>query len=517
MLRLILSSNIWTGTGRQIDGIIVEGATILWVGERTELGEPGSDMEVMDLGSAFVCPGLVDSHVHLIETGINLSGCNLRDLTSIPAIQAKLAECKSNNVIIASGYDDSILAEKRFLTTADLDAAVSDRPVFVVRRDGHSCVLNSKALAEIELDPATPGIERDATGNMTGVMRAKANSQVRAIWHKMISDEEKLAGCIKVALAVHKRGVTGVHALEGGWFGGDTDVDLMLLRRSEIPLELTIYHQIMDVAAVACQGLPRIGGCILLDGSFGSRTAALDHPYDDGNGDGLLYVEDEKLHKMVWEASARGMQCAVHAIGERAIDQAITIYEKAAGESACHKLRHRIEHFELPRPEHLEKVSKLGITVSMQPAFEYLWGGAGRMYESRLGPDWRKKTNPFRSILDAGIRVAFGSDSDITPLDPLLGMRAACNHPTPEQSVKPIEALRAYTLDSALLSRREDEVGILEPGFRSDITVLAQSPLEIPSSQIADLPVLMTMVGGEIMWMADSVKDKSGEQKITRS
>jgi predicted amidohydrolase YtcJ len=513
LLRLILSSNIWTGTGRDIEGVMVEGATIVWVGKRTELGELGTDIEVMDLGAAFVCPGLVDSHVHLIETGINLSGCNLRDLTSITAIQAKLAECAAASVVIASGYDDSILAEKRFLTAADLDAAVPDRPVFVVRRDGHSCVINSKALAEIELDPATPGIERDAAGKMTGVFRANANGQVRSIWHRMISDEEKLAGCIKAAQVVHKRGVTGVHALEGGWFGGDSDVDLLLLRRSEIPLELTIYHQIMDVAAVACQGLPRIGGCILLDGSFGSRTAAIDHPYSDGDGDGLLYIEDDRLLKMVWEASARGMQCAVHAIGERAIDQAISIYEKAAGESACHKLRHRIEHFELPRPEHLEKVAKLGITICMQPAFEYLWGGVGRMYESRLGPDWRKKTNPLRSILDAGIRVAFGSDSDITPLDPLLGMSAACNHPTPEQSVKAVEALRAYTMDSALLSRREDEVGILEPGFRSDITVLAHSPLEVPCAEIKDLPVLLTMVGGEIMWAADSVKGYIEQQK----
>jgi hypothetical protein len=138
------------------------------------------------------------------------------------------------------------------------------------------------------------------------------------------------------------------------------------------------------------------------------------------------------------------------------------------------------------------------------------------MYESRLGPDWRKKTNPFRSILDAGIRVAFGSDSDITPLDPLLGMGAACNHPTPEQSVKPVEALRAYTLDSAMLSRREDEVGILEPGFRSDITVLAQSPLEVPSAEIKDLPVLMTMIGGETMWVAEGVKEKLGLQKTPK-
>jgi len=299
-----------------VDGVMVEGATIVWAGKRQELGEPGGDIEVLDLGSAFVCPGLVDSHVHLTETGINLSGCNLRDLTTIPAIQAKLAECRNRGVVIASGYDDSILAEKRFLTAADLDAAIADRPLFVVRRDGHSCVLNSKALAEIEIDPTTPGIERDASGKMTGMFRAKANSLVRAIYHRMISDEEKLAGCIKTALAVHKRGVTGVHALEGGWFGGDTDVDVLLMHRSEIPLDLTIYHQIMDVAAVACQGLPRIGGCILLDGSFGSRTAALDHPYNDGEGDGMLYVEDERLHQMVWEASARGMQCAVHAIGE---------------------------------------------------------------------------------------------------------------------------------------------------------------------------------------------------------
>jgi predicted amidohydrolase YtcJ len=513
LLRLILSSNIWTGTGREVDGVMVEGASIVWTGRRQELGEPGSDIEVLDVGSAFVCPGLVDAHVHLTETGINLSGCDLRNLTSIPAIQAKLAECKGGGVVIASGYDDTILAEKRFLTAADLDIAISDRPVFVVRRDGHSCVLNSKALAEIKLDPATPGIERDAEGRMTGVFRTKANGQVRAAWHRLISDEEKLAGCVKAAMQVHKRGVTGVHALEGGWFGGDTDVDLLLSRRSEIPLDLTIYHQIMDVAAVACQGLPRIGGCILLDGSFGSRTAALDHPYNDGEGDGFLYIEDERLHGMVWEASARGMQCAVHAIGERAIDQAITIYEKAAGESACRKLRHRIEHFELPRPEHLEKVAGMGIAVCMQPAFEYLWGGAGRMYESRLGPEWRTKTNPFRSVLDAGIRLAFGSDSDITPLDPLLGMSAACNHPTPGQSVKVVEALRAYTMDSALLSRREDEVGILEPGYRSDITVLGQSPLETPSPDIKDLPVLLTVLGGEIVWLADEIKGKMAANK----
>lgn len=508
MMKLLLCKSIWSGEGRTIDAVLVEGSSIVWTGNRTELGPVESDTEVLELGDAFMCPGLVDTHVHFIETGISLRGCDLRESASIKEIQERLSAHKGSSMILASGYDDTILAEKRFLCAADLDVAVKDRPVFVSRRDGHSCVLNTMALWEVNLPPETQGICLDENGNMTGMFKGDANQIIRTTWHRLIPLQEKMEGCMEAAHLAHQRGATGCHALEGGWFCGDGDVEMLLRRRHEIPFNLTIYHQIMDVGAVVAQGLPRIGGCLLLDGSFGSRSAALDKPYHDGIGDGNLYMEDEVLSKMVWEATAQGLQCAVHAIGERAIDQALRVYEKAAGAPACRALRHRIEHFELPRPEHIEKAAQLGICLGMQPAFERYWGGEGNMYEMRLGPERRKQTNPFRSILDKGIRVGFGSDSDITPLDPMLGMGAACTHPTEEQRVKPIEALRAYTVDAARISRTEEESGVLSGGCRSDITVLARNPLAVPGEEIEHINVLMTMVGGEIVfWNSDVARE----------
>ena len=482
--------------------VLLAKGRIALVGSTDEVLAAREGGEVLDLRGRALLPGFIDTHVHLMATGIEGVGLRLQDCRSLAEVMNLVRRAAEGQAVVrALGLDPARLAEQRYPTRAELDEAVSQVPVYLIRRDMHSAVLNSRALALVAAAETKEGWERDpATGESTGLLRADAWYRASPILFSLIDEatwQQALAAACRQALSV---GATTVHALEGGFTSGDVDLGSLseLLERPAAGRpKVVFWWQTKDVARVKARGLPRIGGCILVDGSFGSHTAALAEPYADRpDRRGELYHTDEELAAFVGEAHAAGLQIALHAIGDRAIGQALRAYEMALTEHPRPDHRHRLEHFMLPTDEQMATAARLGVHIAVQPTFCHQWGGRGGMYWQRVGNDRYARFYPLRAMLARGLKLGGGSDSTVTPLNPLLGIHAAVNRAEAEQRLQPGEALRLFTLDAAHLAFEENETGSIAPGKAADLVVLGANPLAVPPGEIADIPVEMTFVDG---------------------
>ena len=262
------------------------------------------------------------------------------------------------------------------------------------------------------------------------------------------------------------------------------------------------YFQATDVLKAQAWGLERIGGCLLADGSYGEHTTALKEPYfDDPATRGDLYFNDRELDDFVGRAHRAGLQISLHAIGDRAIEQVLSAYERALKKWPREDHRHRIEHFSLPTRAQIEKAAELGVAVAMQPNFAALppdhQPGAFRVAGyKQLGPERISRRHPYRWILDAGVLVAGGSGTR-TP-DPLEGIRAVAAHPEEERRLTTYEALSLFTVNAARIGFQEKEKGTLEPGKAADLVVLNRNPLTLEPDRLDHVRVEMTIAGGVI-------------------
>ncbi|MBI2265258.1 MAG: amidohydrolase [Armatimonadetes bacterium] len=477
--------------------LAVRGGRIVGFGPKGEFESfRGPRTEILDLGGKTVLPGFIDSHVHFVQTGLNLSARNLTSCSSIAEIQESLSDGKDGGWILGHGFDDFLLKEKRFPTREDLDQVSKDRPLFISRRDHHSCVLNSKGVETLELPSDLEG------GDLAlGIFRAMANNVVRSKVYKDLDDGARWKAIRAASRLAVERGVTTLHALEGGTLFSDRDIEAFLRAIPLLEVKCLLYWQTRDVRAVQRLGLSRIGGCLLIDGSLGSRTAALSSPYDDDpSTSGVLYFSEEELYALVSDARKAGLQTSFHAIGDRAIELVLDAYERVLREIPREDGRLRIEHCELPTPEQIERIRSLGVALGVQPAFEQLWGGPDRMYAERLGKERAAQTNPFASMLDKGILLAGGSDSDVTPLDPILGLHAAINHPNRAQQLTVEQGIRLFTVEGARIGFEERRKGTIECGKEADLVVLSGNPLTTRASEIKELSVLMTFVDGKCVY-----------------
>jgi len=232
-----------------------------------------------------------------------------------------------------------------------------------------------------------------------------------------------------------------------------------------------------------------------VDGSIGSRTAAISVPYaddpNDANNRGELYLSRDFLYDFAREAADNDMQLALHAIGDRAVKLVLDAYAQVGDKAG--DLRFRVEHAEIIDDKDIYRAADMGVILSMQPAFEYFWGGVGRMYQSRLGERYLV-TNRLRPITDAGVTVAGGSDSNITPLDPLLGIHSAVNHPIPENAVDLETAIKMFTTDAAYACHQEGDKGRIAPGYRANLTILEENLFTVEPERIKDVKVVGVVV-----------------------
>ncbi len=464
---------------RSGDWLLVDGRHV----QRVGTGEPPDADRIVDLPGATIVPGFIDSHVHLTGTGINHANPEVgraRSAAELVEVVRRVASAREGPTLV-HGYDESMWPRPESPSLAELDAA-SPRPLAVVRVDGHLTLANTPALSGAGVLEMA-GVERDASGAPSGRVTRDANDQLKRWFHEHLADREIEELQLMAASLAASRGVTCVHEMSLPKERGLRDLKILLDHRSMLPIDVVTYVATTDIPQVIDLKLPRIGGDLPLDGSIGARTARVSEPYVGGEGSGVSYHGDDQLAEFLHDAHLAGLQVGVHAIGDLAIEQVVATWERvyhaldSRGRRHFRARRHRIEHFEMASSEQMERAAMLGLAISVQPAFDALWGHPGGLYDQRLGWERAAGMNPFRTFLERGIEVGAGSDSPITSLDPMEAVSGFEQHHDPAQRLAREEAIRLCTQGSARLAHLDEKKGSLEPGMHADFAAFEESPL----------------------------------------
>jgi predicted amidohydrolase YtcJ len=533
--------NVYTGivdatsmvAGKRAEAIAIRGDRILAVGTRDEvLKTKGPDTKIIDLGGRFVMPGFNDAHMHLAHAGqeklsVNLVGAKTLDEFR-ERIRAKVEKAGPGEWIVGAGWDETLWPVKAVPTRWDLDEVSSGHPVYMDRVDGHIGVANTRALqlASITVasrEPAGGKIDRDEGGTPNGILRETARDAVRAVIPKPTHEQRRQA--IELALAdLASHGITSAQdnsswedfqiyeelekegkltARISEWLPFDDSVESLNRKRSSHPTTDEMLHTGM------LKGF--------MDGSLGSKTAALAEPYsDDPKNSGLPQYEADKLNPMAKERVLGGYQLGFHAIGDKGVQMALDSFaeaEKAAkedkvkGAGGGSDYRFRIEHAQVTTPQQILRFKELKVIASMQPSHlltDMNWA------ESRLGPQRAAHSYAWAEFLKRGVVLAFGTDYPVEPVTPFRGLYAAVTRQSengkksyyPEQKISIEQAITAYTTGSAFAEFAEKQKGKLEPGMLADLVVLDQDVTSVPLAKILETEVLRTVVGGRTVYEA---------------
>jgi predicted amidohydrolase YtcJ len=525
----IVNARVWTGDARRpwADAVLVRGEHIESVGSSAEVKKrAGASVKTIDAKGMMVAPGFIDAHVHFLDGGFALASVQLRDATTkaefIRRIKAFAATVPAGTWILNGDWDHTNWGGE-LPERAWIDSVTPNNPVWINRLDGHMHLANSLALAAAKVTRETrdvPGgtIVRDGAGEPTGILKDNALGLMSAAIPDA-SMEMNLRALDAAMSYVAERGVTSVHHM-GGW--GDLAVfrrahDAGALRtRISAAVPLSTWARLRDEVAARGRGDTwlRIGGLKgFVDGSLGSHTAAMLEPFTDAPNDrGLLVNTEKNLHDWTAGADKAGLQVIVHAIGDRAIRTQLDVYEQVARADGPRDRRFRIEHAQHIAPPDIVRFGKLGVIASMQP---YHAIDDGRWADKVIGPTRAKGTYAFKSLLDHGATVAFGSDWFVAPPTPLVGIYAAVTrrtlddlHPdgwVPEQKITVEQALHAYTTGSARAGFQEKEIGMLRPGMLADLVMIDHDITRVKPESIRDARVMLTMVGGRVVFDRNGV------------
>ena len=474
--------------------LLVDGTQIVAVGE----GAAGIGAERIDLDGATVLPAFADCHVHLTDTGYFLGPRDFSAVRSYAEYADAVAGVPNDGGIVFAGqYDESGWHDGGTADARPLDRLHAGARAMLVRIDGHSCIVNRQTFDLLSLPAETNGIERDATGEPTGKLFVDANWSAQAAFMARLSPSVKRAAerrAIELALA---NGALHLHAQLLGFSRGEYAAEIQSLRAHAAKIHPKICEP--DATLARDLGLPYIGGDVFLDGSIGSRTAAFTRPYEGEGGCGALRFSDDELLAYYSQAEALGIAAGVHAIGDAAIEQSVRVWERVlAGKPSPRGSRHFIEHFEMATPEQIEACVQMGIYFSMQPQFDELWGGVGRMYDVRLGSERMHAMNALARIEAAGGVLCGGDDSPVCALSPLAGMQACVDHHEAGERLAPQRALAMYTVNAARFGYSENHTGNIAAGLAADFVTLDYDPLD--GARFVDCTVLSTWSDGEVVF-----------------
>ncbi|MFF0205431.1 amidohydrolase [Streptomyces sp. NPDC005017] len=501
--------------------MVVERGQVAWVGSEgaADAFADGVD-EVVDLDGALVTPAFTDAHVHTTATGLALTGL---DLSGTPSLEAALALVREfaaarpgDRVLLGHGWDAARWPGGRPPTRAELDEATGGRPLYLSRIDVHSAVVTTALL------DMTPG-----AGRPDGPLTADAHHAVRATALSSVTGAQR-AGAQRAALAhAASLGIGSVHECGGPEISSEDDFTGLLRLAAEQPGPRVVgYWAERDVTRARELGAAGAAGDLFVDGALGSHTACLHQPYADAGHTGTAYLDASDVATHVVACTEGGLQAGFHAIGDAAVGAVVEGVRAAAekvGLDRVRAARHRVEHAEMLTPEDIAAFAELGLTASVQPAFDALWGGEDGMYARRLGAERARTLNPYAALLRAGVPLALGSDSPVTPLDPWGTVRAAAFHRTPEHRVSVRAAFTAHTRGGWRAIGRDD-AGVLVPGAPADYAVWRTGELVVqaPDDRVArwstdprsgtpglpdltpgrELPVcLSTVVGGRTVYV----------------
>lgn len=525
---ILRNGKVWTVNPRQpvAQAVAVKNGRILAVGSNAEIDAlGGKDTRVVDLRGRLMLPGFHDSHVHFYTGGTRLASVQLRDARTPAEFRQRIAafagKVAKGRWISGGDWDHENFPRAELPTKEWIDAITPEHPVFVNRLDGHMALANSAALRLAGItreskDPAGGAIVRDAAGNPTGVLKDTAMNAVYRVMPDASPGE--IAEGVRAAMRyANSRGVTSVTDVSAS--PDVLRVYQSLLAKGDLTVRIYGLQPLARWQRLAAAGIAagfggeylRIGGLKgFADGSLGSTTAWFFAPYSDAPETSGLPGEDmipiSKMRDLMLGADAAGLQLAIHAIGDRANDAILGLFEEVMRKNGARDRRFRIEHAQHLRPQDVARFGKLGVIASMQP---YHAADDGRWADKRIGSERAKGTYAFRSLLDAGATLAFGSDWFVAPIDPLLGIHAAVTRRTidgkrpegwvPEQKITVAEAIEAYTLGSAKASMEEGVKGSIASGKYADFVVLEEDILSVPAAGIDKVVVGQTIIGGQIV------------------
>lgn len=522
----------------EVPALAISGEEIVYAGsEEKAKAYATKETVVIDLKGRLVLPGFNDAHLHFLGGGLNFLRVDLRDCRSFQEIGEKIKDkankLKPGSWILGRGWDHTLFNQGKWPDKTFLDKIAPQNPVYLKRIDGHVGWANSLALQMSKIDQNSSSPEGGAiiknanTGEPIGILLENAMQLVERMIPKPSFEEQTLA--LKEAVKEANRfGITSVQ--------DNSDVEVLevykkLMEKDELkvrvsewlPLELIkkpqelkrLIKSFPEKSNLLRPGLLKI----MADGTLGSRTAFLFEPYSDEPGKSGVFLHEEKeLEDMVMLADKSGYQVGIHAIGDRANHTVLNVYEKIQKMNPERERRHRIEHCSLLREADISRFAKSGTVASVQPSF---WSSDKKWLEQRLGKERMKGAYAFKSLLDSGTVLAFGTDWPVESLNPMLGIYSTVTRDVGAQHAVPLQgsanylethghaslqkltieqAVKAYTLGSAYAEFREKEKGSLEVGKLADIVVLSKDIFSIQPEEIKDTEVEMTILGGKVVY-----------------
>lgn len=488
-----LSRKKWIGIN---DGVI------------TELGDDNDHStaaaEIIDLKGATVLPGLFDCHIHVLLAGLCLNSVDLSDVSDIDEILMRMKKAcdtaEEGAYVYGANLVPHLIKEKRYPTAKELDEISNGHLIIIFAATMHGCSCTTSGMKIAAVDDDLPGVGKDKDGRPTGVYESDESSFV-AISNLIgsLSDDELwkfITDCVANCAA---NGITNLHGLFGQFVKDDRDIDLMLERGDSLPIDIAMFYQTWDVDKAKSLGLPRVGGCLTLDGTSFEYTMANYEPYVTAPElRGVLYHNDDEVYQVIKKAHENDMQCTMHVLGERAIDQLLYTYHRVIGEQGPKDLRHRIEHFCLPTDEQIKMAKDLNLILSMQPAFTQLWND---VFVELLGQERADRIDQYQKIINAGIIVCAGSDSPVTQITPLDDMAYLVRGFNPNRNTTLTEALKMFTTNAAYAVGLENRKGSIEIGKDGDLTVIDKDPYDYQDSdELFGMKVIMTMNKGNILY-----------------
>ena len=523
---------IWCGREEGVvEALAIWGDKVLAAGSEAEIaGLTGAQTRIIDLAGRLATPGLNDSHLHLISLGMTMDWVDARPANAptlaalLGEIATRAARLKPGEWVLARGYDQTKLDTGRHPYREELDRASPDNPVMLVRTCGHISICNSLALKLAGIDEASPtppgGLIEQANGKLTGLLAENARAPVSAVIPPP-TEEDLVSGIERGGNYLLSLGITSCMDAAVGQKGGFGEIAAYhrAKRDGRLPVRTwlallgdegrSIVPQCHEAGLISGTGdeMLMVGAVkIFLDGSAGGRTAWMSEPYlGEDKTTGVQMLSNEDLERQVLDAHAKGYQLACHAIGDAAIEQLITAYEKALAAHPDPDRRHRIEHCGFSTPQQHERMLEAGIYPCPQQVFIHDFGDA---YVKVLGEERALPSYPFRTWFDLGLKPATGSDAPVCDPNPFPNFHTMLTRQTwrgtvmdERQRVSIEEALQAYTEYGAFSQKQENVKGKLAPGFLADIAVfsrdlLAASPEEILTDTRCDL----TIRGGEIVY-----------------
>ncbi|MEW1657286.1 amidohydrolase [Streptomyces sp. NPDC093707] len=510
--------------------MVVEGDRIAWVGEEgaADSFADGVD-EIVQLDGALVTPAFTDAHVHTTASGLALTGLDLAGAATLAdaldRIRAFAAGRPADTVLLGHGWDASAWPEGCPPSRAELDAAADGRPLYLTRVDVHSAVVTTALLDLV------PGVRERSGFHPDGPLTGDAHHAVRAAAYATVTPAQRAEAQAAALARAASLGIGTVHECGGPEISSEDDFTALLALAAEGtgPRVIGYWAQLIASAKEADRirdlGAHGAAGDLFADGSLGSHTAHLHAPYADAGHTGTAHLDADAIAAHVAACTEAGIQAGFHAIGDAALT-AVTDGVRAAadrvGLARVRAARHRVEHAEMLTDATIAAFADLALTASVQPAFDAAWGGPDGMYATRLGADRAAGLNPYAALLKAGVPLALGSDSPVTPLDPWGTVRAAVFHRTPAHGISARAAFTAHTRGGWRAIGRDD-AGVLVPGAPADYAVwqtgelIVQAPDERverwstdPRSGTPGLPdltpgnglprCLRTVVGGRLVF-----------------